>query len=62
MIKPVQMWFRNGCVPSESGNNEPILFSEFTFIKADQQKEENNSRKLRKLKNYLKILKLVCWR
>ena len=45
MIKPIQMWFRNGCVPSKSGNNEPILFSEFTFIKADQQKEENNSRK-----------------
>ena len=39
------MWFRNGCVPGESGNNEPFLFSEFTFIKADQQKEENNSRK-----------------
>ena len=32
-------------VSSESGNNVAILFFELTFIKADQQKEENNCRK-----------------
>ena len=32
-------------VLSESGNNWATLFSELTFIKADQQKEESNSRK-----------------
>ena len=32
-------------VPSESRNNVAILFFELTFIKADQQKEENNCRK-----------------
>ena len=32
-------------VPSKSGNTGAILFSELTFIKADQQKEEYNCRK-----------------
>ena len=32
-------------VLSESGNNGAILFSELTYIKADQQKVEKNSRK-----------------
>ena len=32
-------------VPSKSGNTGAILFSESTFIKADQQKEEYNCRK-----------------
>ena len=78
-IDILQKWH----IPSESGNTGAILFSELTFIKADQQKEENNSRKrhfvteeryfcatslfdqevkVRKLKNYLKILKLVGWK
>ena len=32
-------------VPSKLGNTGAILFSELTFIKADQQKEEYNCRK-----------------
>ena len=48
MIKPVLKCtdiLQKCHVPSESGNNGAVLFSELTFIKADQQKEENNSRK-----------------
>ena len=37
----VQTWH----VPSESGNTTAIIFSELAFIKADQQKKENNSTK-----------------
>ena len=37
----LQKWHK----PTESGNTGAILISELTFIKADQQKEENNSRK-----------------
>ena len=37
----LQKWY----VPNESGNNRTILFSELTFIRADQQKQEDNSRK-----------------
>ena len=33
----LQKWY----VPSKSGNTGAILFSELTFIKADQQKEYN---------------------